>query len=333
MGNIEVSFVLGILNSERTLRECLDGIFLQDYPKNKYEVIIIDGGSTDNTLKIIEEYQFKHSNIRVLHNPKKLSEGKGMSKDMGIESAKGTYVALIDGDNILLGKNWLCEMLVPLNEDSSIMASQSLLNYQRGDTNFLKYVNAIGVEDPFAVPNSLVAQVVLYPEKFKLRDAYYIHTLQANHVLFGGANGCIFRKEVFNKIGGYTRDVDVFACMADYSMNVAVPLNPRVYHKTTSNLMNFMKKKGIYFYRFITYDYGWKKFRWIKKGFRGKAEFLLQIAYNLSILGPLMLSFKEIARTRKLFWLIHPFYLYFITLEYALISLWKFGNFRNYSFK
>ncbi len=333
MGKIEVSFILGILNVERTLEECLDSILIQEYPKKEYELIVIDGGSTDKTLEIISQYRSKYDNLKLIHNPHKLSEGKGMSKDMGISQAKGEFIVLLDGDNILVGKNWLAGMLAPFKSDNSIMASQSLLSYRKGDTNFLKYVNALGVEDPFAVPNSLVAQVVLYPEKFKLHNGYYEHVLDSKDVLFGGANGCVFKKEVFKTIDGYTRDVDVFASMAEYSMKVVVPLAPRVYHKTAATLSSFMIKKGVYFYRFITYDYGWKKFRWVKKGLRGKIGFSLQLMYNISILGPLWLSLKQMVKTKRFFWLLHPLFLYFITLEYALISIWKFGNFTNYSLK
>ena len=212
--NVEVSFVLGILNAERTLVECLNGIFMQDYPKNKYEVIVVDGGSTDKTLEILGGFLKLYKNLRLLHNPNKLSEGKGMSKDIGIKNSKGRIVVLLDHDNILIDINWLKNILYPF-KNKSVMASQSLLKFKAEDNNFLKYVNAAGVEDPFAIPYSLVAQVQINPNKFNLiENKYYIYELTNEKVLFGGANGCAFIKKVFDDIGGYTRDVDVFAEMA-----------------------------------------------------------------------------------------------------------------------
>src|SRR3989338_1709394 len=95
-----VTFILGILNAERTLKECLEGIYNQNYSSKNFEVLIIDGGSTDQTLNIVKDFQKKYKNIRLLHNPRKLSEGKGMSKDMGVKAAKGEILIFLDHDNI-----------------------------------------------------------------------------------------------------------------------------------------------------------------------------------------------------------------------------------------
>ena len=199
---VKISFILGILNAERTLRECLDSILRQDFPKKDYEIVIIDGGSTDRTLVIIGEYRKKNKNIRLLHNPHKLSEGRGMSKDMGVDKSKGKIVIFLDHDNIIIGKDWLKKIIYPF-EDGKVMASQSLLKPIKGDNNFLKYVNDSGVEDPFAIPYSLVAQMQMNPQNFKIeRSSYYIYQLDKRNILYGGANGCAFRKSVFLEIGG-----------------------------------------------------------------------------------------------------------------------------------
>ncbi len=330
---LKISFILGIYNAERTLKECLYSIVSQSFPKNNYEIIIIDGGSTDSTLSICRDFMKCYPNIYLMHNTRKLSEGKGMSKDMGIKVARGDLVVLLDHDNILLGKDWISRMIYPFS-NKDIMASQSLLDYTGEDTNFIKYINALGVEDPFAIPYSLVSQVVLHPEKFTLiENNYYVYKLYPNNVLFGGANGCIFRKEVFDKIGGYTRDVDVFASMAYYEMKVAVPLQPRVYHKTASSLFGFMKKKGIYFYRFIKKDYKIKKYRWVERRISDKFRFLLLVLSNLSMIPSFIIALRQVSKTGKLFWLLHPLYVFFITLEYIIISLFKIRNFFYYALR
>ncbi len=332
MKNPLVSFILGILDAERTIKECLEGILMQDY-KN-YEIIIVDGGSKDKTLEIVKSFMRSHKNIKLLHNSKKLSEGKGMSKDMGVQSAKGDIVIFLDHDNILLDKNWLKEMLFPFEEDKEIMATQSLLKFRESDSQFLKYINAMGVEDPFAVPYSLVSQVVLYPKNFELiKDRYYIHNLNKNKVLFAGANGAAFKKIVFKKIGGYTRDVDVYASMASFSMKVAVVKNAKLYHATSSNLWTYLKKKGIYFHRFIDGEYATKQFQWIPTDFSGKLRFYLMVASNLSIFPASIVAIRQFFKTGRLFWFIHPGALFFMTLEYGLITLMRFRNFLDYGKK
>lgn len=328
---VKVTFILGILNAERTLEECLNSILMQNYPKDNYEILIVDGGSTDRTLEIIDRYMEKESNIRLMHNPHKLSEGRGMSKDMGVEAARGEVVIFIDHDNILLGDMWLQHILRPF-EDHKIMASQSLLESKSGGTIFLDYINDIGVEDPFAFSYSLVGQVQTHPEKFeKSGVGYAVYQLDSENDLFGGANGCAFRKSVFDKIGGYTRDLDVFASMAELNMKVAVPLKAKLHHKTSNSLGNFMKKKGIYFYRFIKNDYEEKKFNWVRPGLKGKAKFFLMVLSNLTLVVPTAQSVNRAIKTKRVSWLMHPAYLFFVTLEYGLITSLKMSNFLTYA--
>ena len=263
----EVSYVLAILNAERTIEECLNSIFSQDYPWEKYEVIIVDGGSDDGTLEIIEKFMKRYKNMRLLHNHRKLSEGRGMSKDMGVTASRGKFVALLDHDNIIMHKDWVKKMLFPFFDNPKIMATQSMLAFEEEDSNFLKYVNAAGVEDAFAIPYSLVAQVVFHPERFELvKGKYYLHKLDKKRVLFGGANGCMFRRETFDIIGGYTRDVNVSASMADFGMFFAVVKAARIHHKTGSNFLTFLKKKITYFHRFISYGYKEANFKWVPDG-------------------------------------------------------------------
>jgi len=327
----KVSFVLAIFNAERTLEECLNSILMQNYPKKDYEIIIIDGVSTDSTLQIIKKFKEKTNNIKLINNPKKLSEGKGMGKDQGIKASKGDFLVLLDHDNIITSKDWLKKMLFPFN-DASIMASQSLLKYKEGDSNFIKYINAIGVEDAFAVPYSLVAQVSLHPEKFKLlKNKYFVHKLNKSKILFGGANGCIFRKEVFRKIGGYTRDVNVFNEMAEQNMIVAVVKDAKIHHKTSSDFLSFLKKKAVYFYRFISQGYKESTFRWVEKSFSGKVKFYLTVISNLTLIWPGILGLKQSIKTGKLFWLLHPFYVFYMAILYGIITLFKIKNYFKYS--
>jgi hypothetical protein len=169
-----------------------------------------------------------------------------------------------------------------------------------------------------------------HPEDFDKHNGYYLHHLDKSRVLFGGANGCIFRKEVFQKIGNYTRDVDVFQDMAEHGMSVAVPENAHLYHQTSNSLSSFMKKKGIYYYRFIKNDYTWKKYSWAGNTMRSKISFWLRIAKNLSLVVPLITGIGQWQKEGGVFWLLHPFYTFFITLEYGLITLFFMKNYLNY---
>ena len=61
-----VSFIIPTLNAANVLEECLKPIVNQDYPKEKTEVIITDGGSSDTTLAIAKEYGCRIFNNRII---------------------------------------------------------------------------------------------------------------------------------------------------------------------------------------------------------------------------------------------------------------------------
>jgi glycosyltransferase involved in cell wall biosynthesis len=73
--------------------KCLDSIIESDYDKNKMEVLLIDGGSSDKTIEIIKEYQKKYSFFKLLHNPKKIVP---VAMNIGIKNAKGKYIIRLD---------------------------------------------------------------------------------------------------------------------------------------------------------------------------------------------------------------------------------------------
>jgi len=73
----KISIVTCTYNGERVIEDYFKYIFSQDYPKNKIELIVADGGSSDRTLDIIEKYRKKYPKIiKFMHNPRQYSMGK-----------------------------------------------------------------------------------------------------------------------------------------------------------------------------------------------------------------------------------------------------------------
>jgi glycosyltransferase involved in cell wall biosynthesis len=75
-----ISVIIPTLNSAKTLKDCLESIVAQDYPEDKIEIIIADGGSTDSTLSIVSEFSVasnlhpQPSNIHIVPNNLKTGE-------------------------------------------------------------------------------------------------------------------------------------------------------------------------------------------------------------------------------------------------------------------
>ncbi|WP_019156023.1 glycosyltransferase family 2 protein [Robertmurraya massiliosenegalensis] len=88
MQNPLVSVIIPVYNTEAYISMCIDSVINQTYPN--LEIIIINDGSNDNSLNIINQYSKKHPNIRVI-SQKNL--GNSIARNRGIESADGEYIS------------------------------------------------------------------------------------------------------------------------------------------------------------------------------------------------------------------------------------------------
>jgi len=88
----KISVVLACYNEERYIINAIKTVQDMDYPQDLTEILIVDGGSTDNTLKIVSEYAEKYKNIKLYHNPRKISP---VAFNIGIVNATGDYIILM----------------------------------------------------------------------------------------------------------------------------------------------------------------------------------------------------------------------------------------------
>jgi len=89
-----VSVIIPTLNEERYIEACLNSIFLQTYPAHLIEIFIIDGGSTDKTVSIVNELIPKHPNISILINPKRI---QAAAFNIGVKKSKNEIIFRFDG--------------------------------------------------------------------------------------------------------------------------------------------------------------------------------------------------------------------------------------------
>lgn len=94
--NVIISVIIPIYNAERFLSQCLDSILAQTF-KN-WELIAVDDGSTDNSLKILMAYAVKDSRIKIIS---KSNEGVSIARNTAINKSCGEYVYFVDADDII----------------------------------------------------------------------------------------------------------------------------------------------------------------------------------------------------------------------------------------
>ena len=93
---MEISVIMSVYNGEKFVRKCIESILNQTF--TRFEFIIIDDGSTDNTKNIIKEYEKKDERIILIENETNQGLTKNLNKALSI--AKGEYIARMDADDI-----------------------------------------------------------------------------------------------------------------------------------------------------------------------------------------------------------------------------------------
>jgi glycosyltransferase involved in cell wall biosynthesis len=111
--DILISFIVPMLNAEKTISITLQSIYNQVNPPS-FEVIVVDNGSSDHSISLVNAFPCK-----LIHEKKK---GAGVARNKGLEVASGKYVAFIDSD-VRLEDNWLSESLKVL-EGSIFVGTQ-----------------------------------------------------------------------------------------------------------------------------------------------------------------------------------------------------------------
>ena len=90
----KVSIIIPIYNVEKYLTKCIDSVENQKY--DNVEVILVNDGSTDNSEKIIKQYESKYDNIKYI---KKENGGLSEARNVGVKHSTGDYICFIDSDD------------------------------------------------------------------------------------------------------------------------------------------------------------------------------------------------------------------------------------------
>lgn len=99
---MKISVIIPVYNASKYIKDCLNSI--QKQTLSDLEIIVVDDGSTDNSLKIIETYAKKDKRIKIIHQENK---GAGEARNTGLKNAQGDYILFLDSDDFF-EKN-LCE--------------------------------------------------------------------------------------------------------------------------------------------------------------------------------------------------------------------------------
>lgn len=122
MNNIDVSIIIPVYKAEKYIQNCLDSICNQTY-KN-FEVILVDDGSPDDSIKVAEEYLCK-TNVR-FRIVRQQNLGAAAARNTGVRESKGKRIVFVDSDDYLTKSFLSC--LVEASNDSQGLVS--IVNYK-----------------------------------------------------------------------------------------------------------------------------------------------------------------------------------------------------------
>ena len=109
----KVSVIIPIYNAEKYLRECLDSVVNQTLID--IEIICVNDGSTDSSLRILEEYASVDDRIKLISQ---VNRGQGIARNVGIDVSNGRYIFFVDSDDIINVKT--LEMLFNKSEQFNL---------------------------------------------------------------------------------------------------------------------------------------------------------------------------------------------------------------------
>ncbi len=243
-----VSIIIPVLNSERTIWDCLEAILDQGYPRENYEIIMVDNGSTDKSVDII-----KKSPVKLLFE--KRAHNSYMARNLGIKHAAGDIIVFLDADCIPR-ESWLMNLTAPFtNPDIGVVAGEV---FSTEPTNliqgFYSYIDFLNQEN-------------------KVEDG--IRAL--------GAGNIALRKEIFSLVGLFDENFR-WGGDNDFGLRLQKETNYKIIFSRNASVEHFHRYsfKGLFKHAF-TYGLGKARFR-IKHADSSKFNKGTSLCVNIIIL-------------------------------------------------
>lgn len=323
-----VSCVIATYNSSGTLSECLTSLFAQNYPKDKLEVIIVDGGSKDSTLEILKKFK-----VRFYKVPPEDQEAE-FNKGTGILHAKNELILLIDADNVLPHKNWLRKMVKPLVENKDIIGSEILrFHYDPRDNILDRYFALLGGVDPVPYYLGKDSKLSYAFDKYNLLGEslncgdYYHVKFTGKRIPMIGANGFVLRRKLLK----YAKQGPENFFHTDINYDL-IQKGFNTYAFVKDDIIHLKRTKASYFIKFLIrrrYIMEIQYFKNIKKrrhpvyvAETDRLNLIKYIIYSLTFIKPTFDAIRGYIKVRDKAWFLHPLvcFSYLIVYSWAVIA-------------
>jgi glycosyltransferase involved in cell wall biosynthesis len=290
------------LNSEGRIRRCLDSIRGQDYPQDRIDILVADGGSTDGTRQIAESY-----GATVVDNPLRLAE-EGLR--IGMSRVHRDHVMIFADDNELAGSDWLSTVAGIFEAEEGLCAFFCRLGASEDDPDINKYYALVESEPlNFYMNRNLKKYIDASPARECGRIDYHTFDVQPKKPLVWGANGLVFLTEAIKPVwntGEYLGDTDAFQLMLEKGCDrVAYSRDLCVYHHHVGSLWSWRKKWSRNFQQHFLTNIDTRNLDWLFVP-HFKARLFAWTLYSIIPVVSVPLALARAFRDRDWHWLYHP---------------------------
>jgi len=251
----KVAIIVPCFNEAKTVEKTVESLFALDYPKERLDLFLIDDGSTDNTLEVLNIFQ---NNPQVKIFSKENEGSKYSALNFGLEKIESELVGCLDADSFV--DSQALRRIVPYFKDSSIMAVTPSIKVYEPKT-ILQYVQKVEYNWGIFLRRMLSAIGALYvtPGPFS-----------------------IFRVQVFKDLGNYkeghhTEDLELALRMQKNRYKIVNAVNAYVYTVAPETLRPLHKQRVRWTYGFLKNAYDYKEM-FLNKKYGNIGLFILPIA-------------------------------------------------------
>jgi len=179
-----VSIIIPCRNEEKFIEKCINSIIANDYPKNKLEVLIVDGRSEDKTRNIVKKYLVKYRFLKILDNPSKIASS---ALNIGIRKSRGKIIMRMDA-HCIYEKDYISKCVKYLEKFDADCVGGLWITLPSNDS-VLSWSIALSLSSPFGVGDSYF--------RIGSKKRRYVDTVPF---------GC-YRREVFDRIGFFDEEL------------------------------------------------------------------------------------------------------------------------------
>lgn len=157
-----VSVIMPSYNSKKYIKKAIDSVLEQTY--SNFELIIVDGNSTDGTLDILDEYKKQDRRIKVIQDE---GRGIGAALQLGCQIASGKFIARMDSDDIAINTRFEKQLKIFHSIPNLILVSSPVIYINEDDS-------IVGYSFPYTNKRIIQEKVYLiaHPTVMMKKDAY-----------------------------------------------------------------------------------------------------------------------------------------------------------------